>query len=231
MNVLWHDLHYALRMLRRHRVSSLAAVIALALGIGPTTAIFSIVHATLLAPLPYPNPEQLVMVWSVAHNERALTSAGDFDDWKARAKSFQDLAVFIEANRNLATPASPERVIVRLASANAHKLLGEPMFLGRAFLPGEDQPGKDHVVILTHQFWAEHFGADPALVGREIRLNSEPYTVVGIMQPGTADRIGEDAWIIGGARYFHISNGDQFGRANNPSFDSIQYYAGLMIRL
>jgi putative ABC transport system permease protein len=195
MGVFGHDLRYAMRMLLRHRVSSAAAVLALALGVGPTTAIFSIVHATLLEPLPFPHPEQLVMVWSVSHETRGLVSAADYYEWKARAKTFQDLAVFIEVDYNLNTPASPERVTVRLASANAHRLMGEPMFLGRNFLPDEDQVGKNHVVMLTHQFWTDHFGADPGLIGREIRLNGEPYTVVGIMQPGTADRVGEDAWI------------------------------------
>ena len=166
--MLGHDLRYAMRMLLRHRVSSAAAVLALALGIGPTTAIFSIVHATLLEPLPFPHPEQLVMVWSASHETRGLTSAGDFYEWKARAKSFQDLGVFIEADYNLNTAASPERVIVRLASPNMHRLQGEPMLLGRSFLPDDDQPGKNHVVMFTHQFWTDHFGADPGLIGRDV---------------------------------------------------------------
>src|SRR6476469_964830 len=124
MSVLGHDLRYAMRMLLRHRVSSAAAVLALALGVGPTTAIFSIVHATLLEPLPFVHPEQIVMIWSTSHNNRVLTSAGDYDEWKRRAKSFQSLDSFIQMSYTLSTAGSPERVGVRLVSPDSYRMLG-----------------------------------------------------------------------------------------------------------
>lgn len=190
MSTLWPDLRQAVRMLARHRLSSLAAVLAICLGIGPTTAIFSVVYATLLAPLPYAQPEQLVMVWSQARGSRNVVSGGDYLEWKERATAFQYLEAFEYRGFNLSTPQEPERIPVRLVSPNGYRLHGEPVWLGRDFLPDEDQPGRNHVAILSHSLWSRRFGADRSIIGRDIRLDSQPYMVVGVLPPGLWDRLG-----------------------------------------
>jgi putative ABC transport system permease protein len=191
----WQDLRLAARMLAQHRVSSLAAVIALCLGIGPTTAIFSVVYGTLLAPLPYPDPDRLVIVWSHVRGGRNPVSVGDYLEWKARATSFEFLDTFVYRQVNLSSTAEPEAISVRMVSADSYRLHRVPVWLGRDFLPGEDQPGKDRVALLSHSLWSRRFGADPAIIGRDIRLNSTPYTVVGVLPPGTWDRLNADAWL------------------------------------
>ena len=189
------DLRLAARMLARHRISSLAAVIALCLGIGPTTAIFSVVHGTLLAPLPYPDPDRLVMVWSHVRGGRNVVSVGDYLEWKARTTSFEFLDMFVYRQVNLSSAAEPEAISVRMVSADSYRLHRVPVWLGRDFLPGEDQPGRDRVALLSHSLWSRRFGADPAVIGRDIRFNSTPYTVVGVLPPGTWDRLDADAWL------------------------------------
>lgn len=174
---------------------SLAVVGALALGIGPTTAIFSIVYATLLAPLPYPNPEQLVLVWSRTQATRDATSPADYLEWKKQATSFQYLEPFLPRGFNLSGPETPERIRARQVSPDGYRMFGQPVWLGRDFAPDEDQPGKSHVVLLKHRLWRERFGADPSVVGRDIRLDGTPYRVIGILQPGATDRLPADIWI------------------------------------
>lgn len=174
---------------------SLAVISALALGIGPNTAIFSIVYATLLGPMPYPNPEQLVLLWSKVRNSRDGTSPADYLEWKQQATSFQYLEPILPRGFNLSTPEAPERVRARQTSVEGYRMWGEPVFLGRDFAPGEDQPGKNHVVLLRHRLWRERFGADPGIIGKDIRMDGTPYTVIGIVAPGVSDRIPADVWI------------------------------------
>jgi putative ABC transport system permease protein len=195
MSVLWSDLRLAVRVLMKAPGFSLAAIGALALGIGPNTAIFSIVYGTLLAPLPYPQPDQLVMVWSMQGDSRDRTSSAEYLDWKAQATSFQYLEPFWPRQFNLATPDAPERVRARQVSPDGHRMFGEGMWLGRDFQTGDDQPGKDHVVLLSHRLWRERFGANPEIVGRDIRMDATPYTVIGVLPPGPQDRLPADLWI------------------------------------
>ena len=115
---------------------SLAIIGALALGIGPNTAIFSIVYATLLGPMPYPNPEQLVLLWSKVRNSRDGTSPADYLEWKQQATSFQYLEPILPRGFNLSTPEAPERVRARQTSVEGYRMWGEPVFLGRDFAPG-----------------------------------------------------------------------------------------------
>ncbi|HMG19180.1 MAG TPA: ABC transporter permease, partial [Gemmatimonadales bacterium] len=173
-----------------------AAVLALALGIGPNTAIFSLVYATVLAPLPYPNPDQLVRVTPMAGNAQDRASAAEYLEWKKRATSFQALEAFRPGRTlNLAIGDAPEIVIARQVTPGGHRMLSDRVFLGRDFRADEDQPGKQHVVLLTHRLWRERFGADRDIIGRDIRMDSIPYTVVGVLEPGSWDRAPANVWI------------------------------------
>lgn len=194
MGILWSDLKLAVRVLKRAPGFSTAVILALALGIGPNTAIFSIVYATLLAPLPFPDPDQLVMVWSKVRGNRDGTSPAEYLDWKQQATSFQYLEPFWPRYFNLATPGEPERVRARQISPDGHRMLGETVWLGRDFKVGEDQPGKNQVALLSHRLW-QRMGADPSIIGRDIRLDSKPYTVIGVLPPGPMDRMPADLWI------------------------------------
>src|SRR5215475_13368852 len=189
------DLRFGARTLVKKPGFTLVAVLSLALGIGPNTAIFSIVYATLLAPIPYPSPDQLVMVWSQARGSRDNTAPADYLEWKEQATSFQYLEPIWARGFNLATSEAPERVRVRQTSTDGHRMWGEEVQLGRDFAPGEDQPGKNHVALMRHRLWRERFGSDPGVIGRDIRLDGTPYKVIGVVRPGVNDRIPADLWI------------------------------------
>jgi putative ABC transport system permease protein len=196
MSVLLSDLRFAVRGLVKARGFSIAAIAALALGIGPNTAIFSVVYATLLAPLPYPEPEQLVMVWSKPPSGgRSSVSSGDYLAWKESAKSFKYLEPFSPRAFNLATPDEPLRVRARRVTPDGHRMLGEGVALGRDFLPGDDQPGRNQIVLLSNRLWRQRYGADTAIIGRDIRMDGRPYTVVGVLPPGPSDRLPADLWM------------------------------------
>ena len=195
MSVLWSDLRLAVRVLKKAPGFSLAVIIALALGIGPNTAIFSIVYATLLGPMPYPNPDQLVLIWSQVRGSRDATSPAEYLEFKEHATSFQYLEPILARGFNLATPEAPERVRARQTSTNGHRMWGESVWLGRDFAPGEDQPGKNRVVLLRYRLWRDRFGSDPSIIGRDIRMDGTPYTVIGVLRPGVNDRIPADVWI------------------------------------
>jgi len=189
------DLRFGARTLVKRPGFTLIAVLSLALGIGPNTAIFSIVYATLLAPAPYPNPDQLVIVWSQARGSRDGTSFADYLEWKEQATSFQYLEPVWPRGFNLATTEAPERVRARQTSTNGHRIYGEDVWLGRDFAPDEDQPGKNRVALLRHRLWRERFGSDPGVIGRDIRLDGTPYKVIGVLGPGVNDRLPADLWI------------------------------------
>jgi len=182
---------YALRQLKRNPGFTLAAVLTLALGIGASTAIYTMLYATLLAPMPYPHPEQLVMVWSKIGGDRNEVSAGDFLDWKRQNSVFQQLSAWSGEDFNLSTPDHPEVVSGQVATPGWFSMQGFRFFLGRDVLPEEGEPGKDHEVVLTHRLW-ERLGANRAIIGQPIRMNAELYTVVGVLEPGVADRLPVD---------------------------------------
>jgi putative ABC transport system permease protein len=197
MGTFLQDIRYSARTLLKSPSFTLIAVLTLALGIGANAAIFSIVYGTLLQPLPYPHSQQLVMVWSKVKGERNGVSAGDFLDWRGQSSIFQSMYAWTGNGFNVASPGSPvEQVSGNLASPGWwSKVLGKPMYLGRDFLPEEARPGKDQVVVLTHKFWVRRFGADPGIVGKQIRLNTQPYTVVGVLPPGIEDRGDADLMV------------------------------------
>jgi putative ABC transport system permease protein len=141
----------------------------------------------LLAPLPYPQPDQLVMVWSKVGGGRNPMSAGDFLDWKEQSKSFQQLAAFTGGSFNLATQDQPEQIDGMRATPGWFSMQGIPFLMGRDFLPEEGVPGRDHGVILTYKLW-NRLGANRGIIGQPMRVNGEPYTVVGVLSPGVGDR-------------------------------------------
>jgi putative ABC transport system permease protein len=183
------DLRLAVRLLTKRPGFAAMAVIVLALGVGPTTAIFSIVYADLLAPLPYPNPGQLVMIWSTFKGGQSnQVSAADYLDWKRQTSSFSEMGAFFGQAFNLSSRQEPQYVDGQRVSTNWYKLLGQKIWLGRDFRPDDDQPGKDHVFLMSHRCWLRRFGGDPGIVGKQFYLNEEPYTAIGVLAPGPADR-------------------------------------------
>jgi putative ABC transport system permease protein len=189
MTHLLRDVRYGARLLRKHVGFTTIAVLTLALGIASNTAIFSVVYATFLAPLPFHDPDQLVMVWSRIQGDRNGVSAGDYLDWKRQASVFQELHAWTGRNVNLANGDRPEQVQSRVVTPGFMTMMGQAFELGRDFRPEEGEPGKDQAIILTHRFWQERFGGDREIVGREIRVDSKPYTVVGVLAPGSTDRL------------------------------------------
>lgn len=185
------NLRYSVRMLRKNPGLTAAVVLTLMLGIGATTAIYTVVYAVLLAPLPYPNPGQLVMVWSRVNGHDNGISAGDFLDWKQQSHHFQQLAAWTGGSFNLATAEQPEQVVGKRTTPGWFAMQGIPFLFGRDFLAQEGVPGRDHEVILTYKLW-NRLGADRNILGHTLRLNSEDYTVVGVLASGLADRFDDE---------------------------------------
>lgn len=194
MNLV-HNLRFGFRLLAKNLGFTSVALLALTLGIGATTAIFSVVYATLLAPMPYPNPDQLVMVWSKINGNNNGVSAGDFLDWKNQNKLFQNMIAWTGGSFSLSTGGHPEQIRARIVSPGSFDMVGEPLKLGRDFLPEEGQVGRDHVVVMTHKLWVERFGSDPKIIGQKIRMNGETYTVVGVLAAGQPDRLESHLFI------------------------------------
>ncbi len=180
---LGQDVRYGLRMLAKNPAFTTIAVLALALGIGANSAIFSVVNAILLRPLPYKNPEQLMMVWENATHlgfPKNTPSPANFLDWRRQTTVFESMAAFAERSFNLTGVGEPERLDGRRVSANLFGLLGVRPIIGRTFVPQEDQPGTK-VVLLNESLWKRRFGGDPSVIGRALTLNNESYTVVGVL--------------------------------------------------
>jgi putative ABC transport system permease protein len=190
MSNLLRDVQFGLRLLARNPGFTAVAVLALALGIGANTAIFSVVYGTLLEPLPYHDPEQLVMVWSKPRpDSRNSAAAGDYLDWKAQSTVFQGLHAWTGRTVSLASEDRPEQYQAAPVTPGWVANFGLQLQLGRDFLPEEGQVGKDDVVILSNSLWQEKFGGDRAIVGRPIRIDGKPHTVVGVIAAGPADRV------------------------------------------
>jgi putative ABC transport system permease protein len=195
MTNLLHDFRFAFRLLWQNKSFTAIAVLALALGVGPNTAIFSVIYATLYAPMPYPKADQLVMVWSKIQGNRNGIAAGDFLDWQKQSKSFQGLWAWSGFDANLGGAEGPEQVPGTQSTPGQLTGLGVPPVLGRDFRPDEDQPGKDHVVVFSNRLWQRRFGGKRDIVGQTIRMNGEAYTLIGIMPPGQMDRMPNQLWV------------------------------------
>jgi putative ABC transport system permease protein len=192
---LLRNVRFSLRLLAKNKGFTAIAVLALALGIGPNTAIFSVIYATLLAPMPYPEPDQLVMVWSRIQGFRNGVAAGDYLDWRRDSRSFQGLWAFTGFSANLGGAEGPEQVPGQQATPGMISGMGVRPLLGRDFLPEEAQPGRNKVAILMHKLWMRRFGGRADIVGSRVRINGEQYTVVGVLPPGQQDRMPNQLWV------------------------------------
>ena len=184
---VWADLKFGFRVLRKNPGFAAVAILTLALGIGACSAIFSVVYGALLAPLPMPHPEELVMVWS-NDNGRNVTSPADFLDWRHDNNVFQKLVAWDDATFSLSADTSPTAVTARVMTPGFFSMQGISMVLGRDFVEDDGVPGSEHVVILTNRLWRERFGRDTGILGKTVRLNSEPYAVIGVLAAGMPDR-------------------------------------------
>lgn len=193
------DLRCAFRQLIKSPSFSLTAIIALALGIGATTAMFAVIYAFLLRPLPYAKPEQLVMLQS-----RGVTTGNDlgvnyldFVDWRKQSRSFSDLAFFnLRWNGNIESPGGvTETLKTTFTTANLFSLLGVQPMLGRDLTRTDDEPKAAKVMLISERLWKKTFGGDPNIIGRDIRLDGEPRTVVGVMPAGFRFPLQTDIWV------------------------------------
>src|SRR5579864_4320123 len=186
MTGLLQDFRYALRQLRKSPGFIAVAVLTLALGIGASTAIFSVVDTILLRPLPYRQPERLALVTEsvpAMSSEEFGVSAGEYVDYRDRNRSFSQVASFETAGFNLTGEGRPLRVNAAQISASAISLLGVSPELGRSFTEEEGRYGSGHVVILAHSLWQNQYGGDRNILGKTVKLDEQPYTVIGVMQP------------------------------------------------
>jgi putative ABC transport system permease protein len=186
------NLRYALRQLRRSPAFAITAVLALALGIGPNVAIFSIVWATFFAPLPYPDADQMVVVWTHYKGERSASASADFARYLAQSTSFQRLDFLSWLPLHLTNADHSQDEVTGNAMTPGFYANNTRMHfsLGRDFLPDEGLPGKNQVVILNHRLWTERYHSDPGIIGKSILVEDRPYTVVGVLQPLPNDRNG-----------------------------------------
>jgi putative ABC transport system permease protein len=192
METLLKDARYALRQLLKHRAFSLIAILALALGIGANTAIFSVVNAVLLRPLPYPAPERLVWLWGtnpLNDIPKENASYPDYVDWRAQAQSFQAMGGYAQTSPILTGEGEPERLPGAYVMGDFFTALGVEPALGRKFLPEENETGKNRVVILSHALWQQRFGGDPKIIGQQIQISGNPHTVVGVLPANFQDPI------------------------------------------
>jgi predicted permease len=198
METLLQDLRFGIRLLLKNPGFSAVAILALALGIGANTAIFSVVDAVLFRPLPFDHPERLVAVW-----EHDLTKGDDHDsvmaanylDWRGRSQVFEEMSAYAGGSVNLTGLAEPERIRAARVSAGLFPLLGVQPAVGRVFFSDEDQPGHQRVVVISNHLWKSRFGGDPEIIGQSITLNNQDYAVVGVMPAGFALPLNEDSEI------------------------------------
>jgi putative ABC transport system permease protein len=186
MDTILHDLRYGFRTLLKHPGFSLIAVLSLALGIGANTAIFTVVNAVLLKPLPFKEPDHLVMIWedqSFIGFPRADVAPANYVDWKTQNQAFEDIAALNWKNFNLTGDGEPERILAHGATFNFLPLIGVQPIIGRNFSADEDKPGSEKVAILSYSLWKGRYGGETSVLGRDILLNDEKYSVVGVLPP------------------------------------------------
>ena len=179
------DLRFGARLLARHPGFTAVAVITLALGIGANAAIFSVVNAVLLRPLPWADPGRAVMIWSKwTAFDKTWVATGEVVDYRRRARTLREVAAWGEGQVNLTGSGDPERVAAASVTANTFSVLGVSPAIGRVFSSTEDLPKGPNVVVLGHALWGRRYSADPSIVGRSIQIDGRPYEVVGIMPAG-----------------------------------------------
>ncbi len=222
MEILWQDLRFAWRTLRRSPGFAFVAVLTLAIGIGANAAIFSVVHTVLVRPLPFPNSERIDWIWETDANRnvrRGVASQAEFLDWRDRNHVFEELAAWRELFFTLTGNGEPEQDWGAQVSGNFFRLFQTKPALGRAFLPEEEQPGHERVVMLGYGLWQRRYGGDPSILGSSITLDDKPYTIVGVLPRdfslfGTSRQF--DVWVPFGFDRARLSREDHevlvFGR-------------------
>lgn len=201
MQLFWQDLRYGFRTLLRNPGFCAVAILALALGIGPNTAIFTMVNAVLLKPLPVPEPNRVVMIWGTvlkAGFDQMPVSAADYLEWQKQARSFDAMSAAFaipEFGLNVSGAGDPERVSAALASKEFLPALGIKPIAGRNFLPEEDRPGGPPAVLISHALWQRRFHSDPAAIGRTLTVDGIPRTVVGVVPHELGEMVAADLWL------------------------------------
>jgi putative ABC transport system permease protein len=201
LETLWHDIRFGARMLAKSRGFTIVAVLTLALGIGANSAIFSVVYAVLLRPLPFPDPSRLVIVWetsAVRDVQHGGSSGGDFLDWREQAGVFDKLSVWRKWTYTVQGNEGPEQLYGVKTSADFFRMLGVKPMIGRDYLADEEIPGHEHVVILSYALWQRQFGGDSSLLGKPITIDEQPYIVIGVLPPGFSPlgmSLENDVWM------------------------------------
>ena len=184
MDQLLQDLRYGARTLLKAPGFTIVAILTLAIGIGANAAIFSVVNAVLLKPVPFPDPDRLVMFMNTnPQGSGRNASPAKFQHWRAQTRVVQDVAAFRSNIVNFTGGGVPEQLRAGEVSADYFRLLGAPIFRGRTFSAEEDRPGGERVVVLSHGLWRRRFASDPAVIGKTMSLSGDPHTVIGIIGP------------------------------------------------
>ena len=223
MDILIQDLRFGVRGLLRRKGFTIVAALTLALGIGANTAIFSVVNALLIRPLPYPNADRMVMIWGTqgAQGQQGIVYA-DYHEWRAQNRTFDDMGVFRGQSVNLTGRETPDRLFGMFASAGFMRLIGATPEKGRAFTDAETEvETKGPVAMLSHEAWETRFGSDPSILGKTITLNGNPLTVIGIVRPKVPTPFGTpDAYLPIG--YYPNANGLQRGSRGVSAIGTIK---------
>ena len=201
MQFFWQDLRYGFRNLLRNPGFCAVAILALALGIGPNTAIFTMVNAVLLRPLPLPEPNRVVMIWGTLLKsgfDQLPVSPADYLDWKRQSTSFEEMgAAFAipEYGLNVSGVGEPERVSAATASREFLPALGIKPIAGRNFLPEEDRPEGTPVMMISNAYWQRRFHSDPSAIGRSLTVDGKPRTIVGVVPHHLGEIVAADLWL------------------------------------
>jgi len=217
VQILWHDIRYGVRILLKQPGFTLVAVITLALGIGANTAIFSVVNAVLLRPLPYPDSERLMFISERDRQlKRLFVAWPNYIDWRAQNGVFESIGVYNRDSYNLTGIGDPQQVLAGQVSADFFKTLKVNPVIGRVFTHEEDQPGAAPIVVLSHALWHRVFGADSNVLNRSITLNNRSYSVLGVMPAEFQFPARTEMWVSAG----QFSNG-WLHRNNHPGLYAV----------
>src|SRR4030095_113442 len=194
MTTLLSDIRFGARMLLKNPAVTFIAVLALTLGIGANTAIFTVVNAVILGSLPYANPEQLVTVWERREGrEQNVINLANFTDWKQQNNVFSDMAVFLDVRANLTGDGVPEEIPSQIVTTNLLPLLGVAPIRGRLFAPDEGGQGQPPIAVISYGLWQRRFGGDEGALGRKVLLNNLPTTIIGILPEGFAWHVARNS--------------------------------------
>jgi hypothetical protein len=193
------DLVYALRWLRKNRGFTVLAVLMLAVGIGVNTAMFSVINAVLLQPLPFPEPDRIVwMNESGPEIKNRQLSYPNFVDWRQRNQVFESMSLFRGWGVNLTGTDKPENLDTRMVTSDYFKVMRATPVLGRDFTPEDDQPGAAAVTIISYGFWQQRFAGDPNIVGKQILLEDQPHTIIGVAPSNFTHHGPPPLWVLEG---------------------------------